>query len=121
MIVDIQARAFSSNKLQLFSYTILDDYRFLESLFGLVEIVCADPPLRYSSMLLGRLSKQPQPLTGSFPFDVKLCWLGKRSFFDAEAASEVSNATGTLISRFKKKVLFSPSLCLINFRDVNSC
>ena len=27
MIVNIQVRAFSSNKLQLFSYTILEDYQ----------------------------------------------------------------------------------------------
>ena len=30
MTVNIQVRAFSSNKLQLFSYTILEDYRKLE-------------------------------------------------------------------------------------------
>ena len=37
MIVNIQVRAFSSNKLQLFSYTILEDYRNVDEFWALTN------------------------------------------------------------------------------------
>ena len=39
MIVNIQVRAFSSNKLQLFSYTILEDYLIIIIIIIIIIVV----------------------------------------------------------------------------------
>ena len=60
MIVNIQVRAFSFNKLQLFSYTILEDYQQIYEVVKVIKIKLKEKNPNMSASVTQILLKQNQ-------------------------------------------------------------